>query len=985
MLCRLTILSGLLVLHSTVRAADTAATAAPEKTKLESQFSQSVHPFLDTYCISCHGKVKPKGDLDLSPFASIDSVAADPKRWQLVLDKLKAGEMPPEKAKKHPTDDSRQDVVNWIGNLRRFESLQNAGDPGPVLARRLSNAEYDYTIRDLTGVDIRPTKEFPVDPANEAGFDNSGESLTMSPSLLKKYMEAARLVSEHLVLKPDGLAFAPFPVTDETDRDKFCVNRIIAFYKGHPVDMADYFFAAWQFENCQALGQPQSTLEQLATRDHLSFSFLSTVYTTLHEPDIHPGPIAALQAIWKTAEPLPDPASIAKARENSVRMRDWVIALRKKIRPEFRNLNLRGMNPGSQPLVLWKDRQYAATRFDYAPGSALKIMPADDDSPAMHVPQDQPARDEYEASAKRFCSIFPDTFVVTERARMYLDPEKEKLLTGRLLSAGFHSQMGYFRDDAPLCKLILNPDEKKELDSLWHELDFIADVPRRTFQGMMWFERSDSSYMRSTEFDFARAEERGLLSQDNLKKLEDLFLAKAKKTTSNEVVLQAMKDYFEGINAVSRDLDRDRLAAEPLHVAALADFAQRAYRRPLAAKEREDITAFYQSLRSEDHLDHEEAVRDTLVSILMSPYFCYRVNAAPTGDGVHALSDYELASRLSYFLWSSMPDRELLDRAAAGDLHKPDVLLAQSHRMMRDPRISAFCTEFAGNWLDFRRFEEHNGVDRERFKSFDNDLREAMFQEPIRFFQNIVNTDGSVLDFLYGNYTFVNPVLARHYGIPVQKLAADQWTRVDDVRQYQRGGLLPMAVFLTKNAPGLRTSPVKRGYWVVKRLLGEEIPPPPADVPALPPDESKLGELTLPQALARHRQDKTCATCHEHFDSIGLSFEGFGPIGELRTLDLGGKPVENQVIFRDGSHGTGLEGLEKYIRDRRQDDFLDTLSRKLLAEALGRTLLLSDDPLIEQMRAKLAATDYHFGTLVDCIVTSPQFLKKRAQGALARG
>jgi hypothetical protein len=954
--------------------------------QLSSTFDASVRPFLNTYCITCHGKLKPKGDFDLTPFSTMHAVVGDAKRWQLVLDKLKAGEMPPEKAKKHPTDQARREVIDWIAGVRRFEGRRNAGDPGAVLARRLSNAEYDYTVRDLTGVDIRPTREFPVDPANEAGFDNSGESLTMSPSLVKKYLEAARTVSNYLVLKPDGLAFAPFPVISEEDRDKYCVNRIIAFYKRQPTDLADYFLTAWEFENRGALGESETTPEKLAERDHLSARYLRVVYSVLTARDENTGPTAALQALWKKL-PLPDAGHREASRKGAERMRDWVVDLRTKVRPEFKNLRLQGMNPGSQPLILWKDRQYAATRFDYAPGTGLKLTGDLLADPAMAVPTDEAGRNQYEESFKRFCAAFPDTFVVTERARMYLDPEKEKAqhLTGRLLSAGFHSQMGYFRDDEPLCKLILGDQEKQELDSLWHELDSIADVPRRTFQGMMWFERSDSSFMRSSEFNFARAEERGLLSEENLKKLKDLFLAKAAKTTSNEVVLGAMGQYFDEINATSRWIDRSRLEAEPKHVAALQDFARRAYRRPLSEKEQADIGAFYNSLRTEDHLDHEEAVRDTLVSILMSPYFCYRVNAAPADGAVAALTDYELASRLSYFLWSTMPDGELIARAQAGDLHKPQVLLAQARRMMRDGRVTAFATEFAGNWLDFRRFEEHNAVDRERFPTFNNDLREAMFQEPIRFFQNIVATDGSVLDFLYGDYTFVNAALARHYGMPAPNGPADLWARIDDAHKYGRGGILPMAVFLTKNAPGLRTSPVKRGYWVIKRVLGEEIPPPPPDVPALPADESKMGNLTLPQMLARHRQDKTCATCHEHFDAVGLAYEGYGPIGEVRKLDLGGRPVENHPTFRDGSKGTGLEGLLKYVHDRRQDDFLDNLCRKLLAEALGRTLMLSDDALIEEMRSKLAERQYHFSALVETIVTSPQFLNKRGQSALAKG
>jgi hypothetical protein len=209
--------------------------------------------------------------------------------------------------------------------------------------------------------------------------------------------------------------------------------------------------------------------------------------------------------------------------------------------------------------------------------------------------------------------------------------------------------------------------------------------------------------------------------------------------------------------------------------------------------------------------------------------------------------------------------------------------------------------------------------------------------------------------------------------------------RVEDARPYGRGGLLPMAVFLTKNAPGLRTSPVKRGNWVVRRLLGETIPAPPATVPELPADEAKLGELTLREVLARHRADKSCAACHERFDGIGLAFEGYGPVGERRTKDLGGRPVDARATFPGGSEGEGLDGLRAYLRDRRQDEFVDNLCRRLLAYALGRTLLPSDEELVADIRRKLAANGYRFSTLVEAIVTSPQFLNKRGDAATAKG
>jgi hypothetical protein len=257
-----------------------------------------------------------------------------------------------------------------------------------------------------------------------------------------------------------------------------------------------------------------------------------------------------------------------------------------------------------------------------------------------------------------------------------------------------------------------------------------------------------------------------------------------------------------------------------------------------------------------------------------------------------------------------------------------------------------------------------------------------MFEEPVRLLTDALQNNCSVLDVLDGQRTFVNRTLAKHYGIPFPEAASD-WVQIDDASPYGRGGLLPMAVFLTKNSPGLRTSPVKRGYWVVRRLLGEHIPAPPPTVPELPKDEAKLGELTLPQVLARHRADKNCAACHQRFDALGLAFEGFGPIGERRTLDLGGRAVQTHVAFPGGGEGDGLEGLKTYLRQRRQPEYLENLSRKLLAYALSRSLMLSDKKLLGQMQAKLAADGHAIGSLIETIATSPQFLNRRGSGSKA--
>ena len=988
---------------------------------LQRRFADTVHPFLESYCTGCHGGAKPMAQFDLHAYTSVAAVVRDYPHWTLVIEKLTAKQMPPQAAKQ-PAPEDRQKVIDWIEAALKNEARKNAGDPGVVLARRLSNAEYNYTIRDLTGVDIRPAKEFPVDPANPAGFDNSGESLAMSPALLNKYLLAARDVADHMVLKPNGLAFAPHLMLVETDRDEYCVQQILDFYHRQDTDYSDYFQSAWRFKYRAALGKPKATLADLAAESKVSPRYLATIWRTLQESQEEIGPVAKLQAMWRQL-PAPKGDQPELARDSCDRMRDFVVKLRQKLAPRYPDLAVTGISRTAQPFLMWRNRQYATHRLSFDRAalqvegeakpvehevSSKKTMAtadnADEEPPPaqtrkpqgpdvdLQVPAGQ--RERYEAAFERFSAVFPDAFYISERGRYFPDNTRDK---GRYLSAGFHNLMGYFRDDQPLSELILDDRGRKELDELWQELDFVASANIRTYVQFYLFESREAA---KGPDGGAVVPDKDITSEARIRKVEESYLARA-RASKNDVAIKAVEDHFKFVNDGIRWVERARLDAEPSHLRALQEFAARAYRRPLSQAERDDIVAYYHSLREKDGLSHEDAMRDSIVSVLMAPDFCYRIDLVEAGGrpavlalaaqqsrraststpalpaGARPLSDYALASRLSYFLWSSMPDEELLARAAAGDLRKPEVLTAEARRMLQDERSLGMATEFGGNWLDFRRFEEHNAVDRERFPSFTNELREAMFQEPIRFISDVSRNNRSILDFLYANYTFVNPVLAQHYGMPAVAGGPDHWVRVDDARTFGRGGLLPMAAFLTKNAPGLRTSPVKRGHWLVGRVLGEQIPAPPAVVPELPRDEAKL-DLPLRDMLAQHRADASCAACHARFDSFGLALEGYGPVGESRTKDLAGHPVDARATFPGGMEGDGIPGILDYIRARRQNDFVDSLCRKMLVYALGRSLMLSDEPTIEEMRGQLAANGYRFNTLIESVVTSPQFRTKRA-------
>lgn len=989
---------------------------------LEKRFLNTVQPLITTYCLECHSQEKPKGNFDLSPYTQVSTVLRDQQQWESVLERLQAGEMPPKKIAHRPTSTQSLVITSWLRDLWQYEAAKNANDPGLILARRLSNTEYDRTLRDLIGVDLRPTRQFPVDPANQAGFDNTGESLTLSPALLRKYLEAAREVSQHAVLTLDGIAFATHPMMVHTDRDKYGTLRIVEFYQRQPTDYADYFAAAWRYKQRVGLGKSHAQLSDIARESQVSLKYLSLIWDSLKTAETV-GPMARLQVMWHQ---LPGPTNRempSEVRLGCEAMREFVLTLREAIRPTVANLEGPEMNPSAQALVLWKNRQWAANRRIYATntlqieGTVPKNLENDlkpetgnrkkrktskpPMDPRLIVPSDARLRSQYEAAFTRFAALFPDAFYVKERGRSFMDPEEEKANgnVGRLLSAGLHNQTGYFRDDGPLYDLILDKTAQSQLDRLWDEFNMIASVPQRMHQSTVYFERTDSRFLSDAEFDFARAEDKDCTTEAKVKKLAERYYAKAVRVGANSSTLAAIREHFQRVPLEIGRIEKLERDSEPKHLEALIQFAQKAFRRSLDSTERAELLDFYQTLRVQDGLTHDEAIRDSIARVLVSPKFCYRIDlveasvkekfakstslpqfaAIDRGQalGIIPLSDDALASRLSYFLWSTAPDDALLARAAAGDLHRPEVMAEQARRMLKDQRIRGMVTEFAGQWLDFRRFEEHNAVDRTRFPLFTDALREAMFEEPIRFMMDSLQKNRSVLDFLYANHTFVNPVLAQHYGLPHPSSHSNDWVRVENLGKVGRGSLLSMSVFLTANSPGLRTSPVKRGYWVARRLLGERIPPPPPTVPELPADESKLGERTLRETLAIHRADANCASCHQRFDSLGLVFEGFGPVGERRTLDLGGRPIDTHAVFPDGSEGNGLAGLRLYLKKRRENDFLNTLCRKFLAYGLGRSLILSDEVLVKKMRSKLSMNGHQFGNLVETIITSSQFLNKR--------
>jgi hypothetical protein len=415
--------------------------------------------------------------------------------------------------------------------------------------------------------------------------------------------------------------------------------------------------------------------------------------------------------------------------------------------------------------------------------------------------------------------------------------------------------------------------------------------------------------------------------------------------------------------------------AEPGHIADVLTFASRAWRRPLSAAEKASLRAFYQKSRTVHELDHDAAIRAAIARILVSPAFLYRLEAAARGPE-RPLTGSELASRLSFFLWSSIPDAELQRAAAAGELSNPALIAKQVKRMAADPKARRVATEFFGQWLGFYQFDEYRGVDTGRFTDFTDEVRTAMYDEAISTFEFIVRQNRPVKEILFADYTFLNKPLAKFYGIDTGTASSDKMVKVDGANAFDRGGALRLGSVLTTTSAPLRTSPVKRGNWILRRILGTPTPPPPADAGTLPGDDKAFNGQTLRERLAEHKRNATCAACHMRIDPLGFPLERFDAVGRIRDRYTDGKPIDVTGELDDNQTIVGSEGLLKYL-ETRDKQLMTTLSRKIVGYALGRTVLASDRPLVAEMVA--SGSTASFADLAVKIATSRQFRNRAGE------
>ena len=405
----------------------------------------------------------------------------------------------------------------------------------------------------------------------------------------------------------------------------------------------------------------------------------------------------------------------------------------------------------------------------------------------------------------------------------------------------------------------------------------------------------------------------------------------------------------------------------------LAPLARRAYRRPVTRGDLDTLLRFYAEGRAAGGF--EAGIEMALRRLLVSPEFLFRIERDPaSADAAYRVTDLELASRLSFFLWSSLPDDELLAVAAGGKLRDPGALEQQVRRMLADPRAASLVTNFAAQWLYLRNLPAVS-PDFIVFPDFDETLRRALRRETELFFDSIMREDRSVLDLLSADYTFVNERLAKHYGI--SNIYGSHFRRIALPSGSPRGGLLGQGSILAVTSYATRTSPVVRGKWILENLLGTPPPPPPANVPPLGEDGSDAA-LSMRERMVQHRRNPVCAACHAIMDPVGLSLENFDAIGRWRERTDGFEPLDVTGSFPDGTTFAGAAGLRDTLLDR-SDQFVRTLAAKLLTYGLGRAVGHYDMPAVRAIEREAAADGYRFSSLILGVVKSTPFQMRRAQ------
>jgi len=883
-------------------------------------FQKHILPLVDHYCFRCHGEgEKLKGDVDLTLFKNEASIIAERKLWLEVLHQIKTEEMPTKEPL--PSREERREMVAWLDKKLNDIDWSKIRDAGHVTIPRLNKVEYNNTMRDLLGADVRPGDRFLDDGEGQSGFTTDRDNLFTTPAQMEKYFAAAERALDAIA------ALDAEPTKRRFESEKMFMTET----REKPKAFGRGFFG-------YALNRGQMTLY-----DSIDFPY-DGQYTFTVRARAASGDIAG-----------------GRLRINDEVMGDILVPAE----PTLAKVTC--FVPRGTHQVAWNIENPKVPKSKLPPGLA-QVAPAKSSKKYKKLPED--AAEIVEGKSAANAPKFPrDAGVQPERVVAAID-QFDRIYRSAQLSYEWLRLHGKDGDPAQL-KLYI---------------DRARGLSRRTNSTLSSLAKALKEDRKKTKERFERANRDRLADNAKLLKEATAMVAAADqkpkpKAKPKEKPGSLAIDWFE-ISGPERPAGAPStpivfftrpgggVSEEDAARRIVSLFVQRAFRRAVTPEEIERYLGIYQKAKAGGQ-DYNSSIKLALNGALVSPHFLFRHELAPETDGAgeFALDDFQIASRLSYFLWMSMPDDELFTLAAKGKLREPETLRAQVRRMLKDPKSRSFTTSFLGQWLGFESLGTSVMPDAKLFPEFDVELAEAMKMETILTFEQLLQNGNSLTMLLDSKATFLNEKLANHYGI--EDIEGAQMRPVS-LADRSRGGLLGMGSVLTSTSSPTRTSPVMRGKWVVETLLGDRIPDPPPDAGQLDANAGKKRGKTLREELELHRNKPDCASCHDKIDPIGFGLENFDAIGRYRAKE-NGKPIDSSGAL-DGFEFSGAAELKAWLLAEREAEFTRNVTERMLAFSLGRELQTFDEAPILKILAALEANETSATTLVEEIVLSYPFL-----------
>ena len=921
----------------------------------EQEFTREIAPLLQKYCVRCHGSKKPKGEFDLSGYKTAAQIRQGRDAWRKAIHVIKEDEMPPEEPL--PTKPERQRLVDWLNTTTAID-WSKVKHPGHETIPRLTRDEYNNTMRDLFGVDLNAGEQLSQDGEGRSGFNTDRDSLFVTPAQMEKYLTAAeKTIGNFIALKngPQELHF---------ESENMFMTETKEVPKEFGDDFKGYLLNRGQMTLYDSLAFPadgiyefkvraRSSAGRTGSRLRINDAFVGDIVVPDAQPDVFTIRAFVRQGTHQMAWNIqvPSPAQVEqelkqraarKAKQNTAaKTNTETIKVAKTKEESLADKAAKSQQP-ARPTVPPK-------RYTKLPKNINSLVTRGGMANSAKLPVEK----SYSAKAKSLVANVNGAAYSLQRPYEWL----------RHLGVNGHpSEIVRFKGYIV--------DRTKTLESAKSNLAKGLKLSREDFDKL--FSKHNSEREQDNQQLWAAVAKITAKSIPKTTKRKNNKKPTAKNNKPGSVAIDWIK--VRGPLPASAAFDPSIVfVAQPSPgvsptVAArsiLERFAYRAFRRPVSAAEIDRFMKLFEVSKQQSN-SFDDSIQLALTGILVSPHFLFRVELGPS-DEEFALNDYQLASRLSYFLWMSMPDNELLVLAEEGRLRTPETLRQQVRRMIADPKSQAFAEAFTGQWLGFGSLGKNVKPDGKKFPQFTPALTQAMKMETVLTFQSIVQDNRSLLQLLDSKQTWLNESLAKHYGI--RGVVGEKMQRVT-LTEPNRGGVLGMASVLTATSSATRTSPVIRGKWVLETLLGKELPEPPADAGELP---GNAGEArTLREELLNHRRNPACATCHNKIDPIGFGLENFDAIGRFRSQQAG-KKIDARGEFPDGTTFNGPSELKRYLIDKRQDEFIEHVSRRAMSFALGRELHYFDEPAIQNIVAKVKATNLSSQALLEAIATSYPF------------